>query len=798
MRRSRDLRGAGSNVDGALRRRQRVATLRDSSDEVEQMMVLKETVRLRDRERLRKKERGRDLSKRRRIENRSVVQQRSGSGGGGYGGRNYRESVNADSSDEECFEEGVEMRIHQQNMTTQLPPSPNRRGLRTLLSSPVLRVSVNEVLGVSVPRRARSASVKKLHEWRNSGNGGFGENPIGRKYSPSPATAPSNSKSSSMSQDEIEIEVAEALFDLMKQSQSQSPSSETEEKADRGSRDNNDEIENDAFQVENEQAIKEANKAAEDLVNTDGSVVRGKVGSAEERESPSFVKADACDIQYLTVTKADYEGSVVEDGTKKSSRIEIDLMALPSLPSSPERDTSVDINSETMAQDVQKKSETLSSNQSLNLNLEQQRHDTSNASKSTSQPQQSPKEPKIKCSWPGVLPHAGYVPSHRADLPRSSLIMQAPEFKFLQPRPKRCATHRYIAKNIHSHHQLVQKSLSSGLTGVGTTLYGIKSSNIQSNPLMGDFERGQTLTGGTGEDKSSGVAADFNVTTSGKSLLQQAPSQAQAQAQARNFLHNPGFTFSLGGHHQAAIMAPPNSLTNKPPATSSDVETLNAGTFNRSFFPSNEATSSYIAMLQNNGYQFPIPPNIALPPSFRSGSILNSSLYSLPASKTDANKTPQMERKNGASASNNSAAQIYSFSVQPMSYGQSSNKLPPVLQNSAIFQKLPEPSWNGGNKNFPSSDERSRNVGIPKASSFQTDYSPLIPKWDNFSRAAKVPEGSFQFFAQHIPQTKHLPVQGHVMYGNSLEGSQRLSPACRRNVPLVFGNAASQLPELKH
>ncbi|GER57582.1 ubiquitin family protein [Striga asiatica] len=39
-----------------------------------------------------------------------------------------------DSSDEECFEEGVETRIHQQNMTTQLPSSPNRRGLRILLS----------------------------------------------------------------------------------------------------------------------------------------------------------------------------------------------------------------------------------------------------------------------------------------------------------------------------------------------------------------------------------------------------------------------------------------------------------------------------------------------------------------------------------------------------------------------------------------------------------------------------------------------------------------------------------------
>ncbi|KAL0389502.1 UNVERIFIED_CONTAM: protein TIME FOR COFFEE [Sesamum calycinum] len=262
-------------------------------------MELQETARFRDRERLQRKDRDREFPKRRRVDRSAVQQRRSG------GGESFRETESTDSSDEEYYEEEEETSIHRQNRMNQVSPtnsslSNNRRGLRTLRSSPVLRPAADEILGVPVPRRARSASAKRLHEYWNSGSGGFGEDSSHRRFSPSPAAvsligcggasssssgasmkkkmkcleprtrvlmSASNSKPSSVIQDDIEIEVAEALFDLMKQSQSQSQSSPNEEKVDRDSTNTSDDElkrlkaaggkdENNAFSFQNEQSIK--------------------------------------------------------------------------------------------------------------------------------------------------------------------------------------------------------------------------------------------------------------------------------------------------------------------------------------------------------------------------------------------------------------------------------------------------------------------------------------------------------------------------------------------------------------
>lgn len=94
----------------------------------DRQMKSQETVRLGDRE---EKELEREFRKRRRID-RTAAQQRSES---------------TDSSEEE-----EEMRIHQHNQFS----SNNRRGLRAHRSSPVLIAAGDEMLGVPVPRRARS------------------------------------------------------------------------------------------------------------------------------------------------------------------------------------------------------------------------------------------------------------------------------------------------------------------------------------------------------------------------------------------------------------------------------------------------------------------------------------------------------------------------------------------------------------------------------------------------------------------------------------------------------------------
>ncbi|KAL6564358.1 hypothetical protein OROMI_015808 [Orobanche minor] len=717
MDRNRDLRRANiSTVDGFPRRRQRVSTLRDSTDE-DRQMELQEIVRSRDREQLQKKDRDRDFPKRRRVENRSVVQQRSGGGGG----VSYRENVSTNSVDKEYIEEEEETRIHQRNRTNQFSPqsslSNNSRGLRTFRSSPVLGTSVEEVLGVPIPRRARSASAKKLHEYQNSGNGKSGKDLSNRKISPSPATASlfasgesspsssgaslknkmkyaSKSNPSSTIQNDIEIEVAEALFDLMKQSHSQSRSSEREEKVERHSTNTNDgaergEDEKDPIVKVNAKTIladsmKDLNKG--ERTEKEIFPAKRKVGSPKESESPSCVKVNVCDIRDSTVTKPgdrDYASGVVE---AKEGRIEIDLMALPFLPSSCERDALLAIDPKVMIQDVQKKSEIVSKDeirlsvekigvtrdtQVPNLYLEKHRYDISSVVESTTATQQpsGQKEPKIQSpnssfsfpigmgSWHGLLPHTGYMPCPVDESTRFSMTVQPPPFKFSQPRCKRCTTHQYIAHNIHNHQQHAEKSLLSGPSDAAT-LYGTKPSNFKSvlpeqrfitgNPLLGDFEGGRnsviTHSGG-GKDKSSESAADFNARTSGsKSELQQGPNQSTAL----NFLQNPCFTFPLG-HYQPTTMAPANcsgppqssarnnvslpsnsNLSRKFSAKNSSFP--GAVTSNNSIFPSDEAAASYMAILQSSGCPFPIPTNTNLP-SFKGSSsssmpFLNSSFYS--------------------------------------------------------------------------------------------------------------------------------------------------------------------------
>ncbi|KAL3647874.1 hypothetical protein CASFOL_008842 [Castilleja foliolosa] len=883
MDKNRDLRRTAiSTVNGFPKRRQRATTPRDSTDD-DRQMELKETVRLRDREQLQKRERDRDFLKKRRIDKRSM-----------------------DSSDEEYFEE-EDTRIHQQNRTNQLPPgfsSPAniRRDLRTHRSSPMLRTAVDEVIGVPIPRRARSASAKKLHDYRNSGNGGFGDDLSQRRSPPSPGTvspigssgaspsssdAPlkkkmkyvepktrdlsgaSNSKPSSVIQEDIEIEVAEALFDLMTQSHSQSQSSEKEEKVDRDStKIADDELkklkaargkdEYDAFKVQNEQSIKVnpetilpekeifTDEPAQELVSGDGFVDREKVGSPKESESPSSIKVNACDIQDPIVTKADYAASVAE--AKKGARIEIDLMALPSLPSSPGRDALRDIDPKVYTLDVQKvqKSEkigVISGNQLLNLNSEKESH--------------SRKEPKNQSptsllsfpigmgSWSGVVPHTGFMPSHRTGLPidgnaRSSMTVQTPQFKFTQPRAKRCVVHRCIAENIHHHQQLVTKSLSSGTTGTAATLYGTKTFSIKSTLPT------QRLA--PGKDKSYDVAAaDFNAIPSGKPVLEH--SLIQAPANYNFSQHNHGFTFPLG-NHQTTLMAPANmsgpllpqpasSLLSSNPSRkltpNSSLPDASSSSFNHHpLFPSTEAAASYMAMLRNGG-SFPAPTNMFSNSSFYSPLASNISQKSASDNKFSS---PQLE-KNGSSNNGNNNGQAYSFPVLPMNFGaiaSTNNKhsdlsqqgsknrselVPhpfPLSNPASIFQMLPEYT----NKNIPTPEGKKSlalpgskfdssaqapgflpssslsSAAIPNfyqmqqlkgASSVQTDYSSFLPKWDNnitnnsnFPRKTTAPEGSSSphLKSNHITFSSNNPA---LIVGSS--SNTRSTSSRPRNVSTV-------------
>ncbi|KAE8009727.1 hypothetical protein FH972_006148 [Carpinus fangiana] len=217
MDRSREARRSSSmaTTNGLPRRRQRSTSLRDSPEEGQ--VELQETVRLRDR--ASKRDRDRELlksrSKRRRGPNRE-------------GGEESTEESVGEEEEEEEDDEEEEFQVSD-NHRRNFPPARGSRQWKV----------ADKMIGVPVPRKARSASAKRAHENCVSGNGGVVEEParpspevrspsssnvsvrkkMKPREGPPPRTRPSKAYKN-FSEEDIEIEIAEVLFGLKKQSQS--------------------------------------------------------------------------------------------------------------------------------------------------------------------------------------------------------------------------------------------------------------------------------------------------------------------------------------------------------------------------------------------------------------------------------------------------------------------------------------------------------------------------------------------------------------------------------------------------
>ncbi|KAL3827942.1 hypothetical protein ACJIZ3_016744 [Penstemon smallii] len=824
MERNKEFRRATVDcINGLPRRRQRITTLRDSPED-ERQMELQETLRLRDRERLQKKDRdrNREFLKRRRVDRQHRIRN------GGGGGESYGENESTGSSDEEYYEKDEEtLKIHQ----------PNRRSVRTLRTSPGHRGAADEIIGVPVPRRARSSLTKRLHDYWSSGGDGFTED-LKNKKIVEPVTrifySASNSRPCSVIQDDIEIEVAEALFDLMKQNQSS-------KKLDRDSRENTvdnklriikDEVggaENSAFSIQNEQSIRvdaetitvdsieevkkekriEKEKFQDDstreLLSGNGFLSKGKVASPKESDSPSRVKVNACDIQDQTVTKADYEAVVVE--TKKETKLEIDLMALPPFPSSPERDLLVDMTPDpkAMAKHGQEKGETnlkekigAVCNQLPNL-------DVSLVSEEGNKPRQPGRKeqknqfllaaPTSLSPFPmptngstGVLPHLGYMRSIQPGLPidgsaRSSLAVQPPQFKSSQPRSKRCSTHQYIAHNIHYHQQLIKKSLVSGPTGA-SHLYETRPLNLNSmsltqkfvpgNPLIEHLQVEQnfaTVSVGGGRDKKSDVAAALNTSASNKLV----PQQAIHQAPANNILHCPAFYFPLGG-----IASLPSNLPGKEASVN----------FNHLKLPPNEA-APYMAIFPKNGGPIPISQAPTLPvfsSSFYSSqsqqqlSLPHSLVQSVSQNTSTSNSLSSHKPPTSTKISDNPKPMNFTMiphgttsdlqngpkgrelipQAYAMSFGSNASTNPAFSFSSSsppIFHMLPDIAQNGYQMARQSNFQTSEGKSATRFSNLDNELKGILGKSPD-SSAVSVTIPNFQ---QHLHQEQLIQLQKHHM-----------------------------------
>ncbi|XP_062108374.1 protein TIME FOR COFFEE isoform X2 [Humulus lupulus] len=258
--------------------------------------------------------------------------------------------------------------------------------------------------------------------------------------------------------------------------------------------------------------------------------------------------------------------------------------------------------------------------------------------------------------WPSGLSPMGYMAPLQGVVSMdgtsvSSAAIQPPPYLFTQPRPKRCATHCYIARSICCHQQIARMNsfwpAAAAAAGSGS-LYGAKPCNLNVLPspdLHGSIpgrglnsvqDKGQGLPmfpGHAGKDKSSQAASVVDAAQRKQIMLQQAlPPGAPS-----NILQGPAIIFPLSQQQAvaAASVRPPGSVKSPPApgnantssASNPTPATAPAMTFNYPAMSGNE--TQYLAI---NAYPFPIPAHVGAPPAYRGSPqampFFNGSFYS--------------------------------------------------------------------------------------------------------------------------------------------------------------------------
>ncbi|KAJ4722430.1 Protein TIME FOR COFFEE [Melia azedarach] len=439
------------------------------------------------------------------------------------------------------------------------------------------------------------------------------------------------------------------------------------------------------------------------------------------KESAAGLRLEDDRRDNTTVTKVNSTPSEIEN--QREEKFQIDLMAPPPLRSSPERDgdsdfVAVDLRTETKpvvkddekevkivkddasveaeekkAKSIAEESESQKPvvvkerNIDLHLDLEKSERDSGTGSltgnKLHQQGQRQQAQPPLTvpektaqsnslplplsvASWPGGLPPMGYMAPLQGVVSMdgstvSSAAIQPPHLMFSQPRPKRCATHCYIARNIHYHQQFTKMNPFWPAAAGSASLYGAKACNLNVVPpteLHGNFpgravnsaqDKGQSVAifhGHTGKDSKSAQPATIMDAAQRKQVLLQ---QALPPGAPNNILHAPAFIFPLSQQQAAAAASVRPGSVKSPPAASSATASTSASnlasvsttatagaaatamSYNYPNMPGNE--TQYLAILQNNAYPFPISAHVGAPPAYRGAHaqampFFNGSFYS--------------------------------------------------------------------------------------------------------------------------------------------------------------------------
>lgn len=719
-----------SSVASSTRRRHRSITLKDSSDEG--------VVELREGASKRGRNRDRDSvnrSKRRR----------------GSHSQSTEDSV-GNEQDDDVLDAGVsKIRSPNNTTTTSFHADQNHRRIFTPARPPPFKIT-EEMIGATVPRKARSASAKRSHEsWVSASSGGGGveemsfrqrsNSPGGLSVEPaSPSSSnvsvrkkmkrieavPNTSKSTSS---DIEIEIAELLFGL-KTSKNHETSMKLEDVEKKKTEDNDSStlvLNNSTEELVRIQSEQHADVGCHDAhENGPSEALKEDIGEEKmnscagfgdasadgrsvslTRESPSCSKLDA-EKQDLASKRV--MSATPEANTKRVGKFEIDLMAPPPMVLSPEGDDSLrgDFLSETiinleMKRENSVKAERVVENTPENIeeakmatfnvlkhDLEKPNNDIKTNNKLEQQNRN--KEPPTISSNPEVektaqstsmplstaesgrpcsLSPIGYKPPSQSvltmDKTTGSFTPQHVNSVVSQPRPKRCATHYYIACNIF--HQQFTKMKPPLPVAIGSgSLCGMKPNNDRCVPSAESMaigkqsqkhlpivnqnvvqEKGWAVTSNPSLSaaKSSNNANSMDSAHRMQYVLQQGPSPGSTG----NLVHGPAFLYPPG-QHQASVVAITNQAgaVNSPNSTSSYNKSHSSvggslGTsstlpvvapaisFGYPNFSAN-GSSPYMTIVHNNGYSFPFSTSLGATAAIRGASppqathVLSGPFYS--------------------------------------------------------------------------------------------------------------------------------------------------------------------------
>ncbi|KAJ6681352.1 TIC-LIKE PROTEIN [Salix koriyanagi] len=896
MDRNREGRRSSSNMaasDGLSRRRQQ-RTTRDSAEEDGQIMV-QETARLRDR----------GGSKRERDRESLSRNKRSRGGGGDKLVQGSNKEEREETTEESIgYEYGYEI---EDGEVSRLRPPP-----RAVKQVPGFKVAADEMIGVSVPRKARSASVKRSHESWVLGKGGFGCED--RRASTSPAASrsfeaaspsssnvsvikktkssvpktrlPKVSKSSTSSaQEDIEIEIAEVLFGLKKQSHGP----KNEEKTSIFNQNNasvsdtliclasrKQKMDADSVLVHNSLIASAVTDGREDAkmevsatklgkpsfysesCEVSQDMIASKLASGLESQEEAMTQQDskpaieesgvpAKEKSVLPEEKSpvskkldvDFRDSVLRKSTSTVSKVdrqreekfEIDLMAPPPMVSSPEWDGFVDLSSnpKPTVQDVEMKMENMVKNKELVESpvekggaLFEEKVETAAQSCSLPLPIAIPR-------WQSSnLMPLGYTTSFQTVVPmdgttRSSKALQPPQF-IPQPRPKRCATHHYIACNIRLQQQFTKMNHFWPVAAGSATLCGVKPTNLNAmpsvenmiirHPSQGSFpvvnlnsaqdkvQAVSNIPDFTRNDRGSEGAATLIDTAQKKQLVLHQPPQP---APAGNLMHGPAFIFSLNPQHQASTAAMESQTGPSKSSSSINNELLSgsavagvttissalpgmtaAVSFSYPNLAANEAP--YLTILPNNGYPFPISTPVGNP-TFRGGapaqalSFFNGSFY--PSQMLHPSQLQQQQPQpvvqpghQNASTSSGSSSHKQPQSQQPRGAHVSTNHfLTSTMMQSQQLPKPHIPSHHSRKLDSEMSGESTPIIADTRAShSKKSVHGPnfMVPLQPNFGVMASTNAGGGGNHGEkQQQQQKHqLSQEKNLMGGVELVPSQ--------------------------